>query len=205
MSKQEFIDAIAKSVQKYAPQFGIKVYSPIIAQACCESDYGTSYKAQFNNFFGLKYRKDRVNCHNGTFIDGSKEQRPSGLVPITDQWYSFETLDKGVLGYFQFINTTNYASLKGVTDPEQYLINIKAAKYATATDYVKTCMRFLNENGLTKYDDAPVKKSKFKVAIDAGHGSNPLYRKRSVGSFFQRSTFHFQLAQCVLHRHIYVF
>lgn len=181
MSKQEFIDAIAKSVQKYAPQFGIKVYSPIIAQACCESDYGTSYKAQFNNFFGLKYRKDRVNCHNGTFIDGSKEQRPSGLVPITDQWYSFETLDKGVLGYFQFINTTNYASLKGVTDPEQYLINIKAAKYATATDYVKTCMRFLNENGLTKYDDAPVKKSKFKVAIDAGHGSNTAGKRTPNG------------------------
>ena len=34
LNKQEFIDAIAKSVKKYAPQFGIYVYSPIIAQAC---------------------------------------------------------------------------------------------------------------------------------------------------------------------------
>ena len=108
MTKQEFIEAIAKSVIKYAPQFNIKCHSAIIGQACCESGYGSSPKGQRNNFFGLKYREGRVNCHNGTFIDGSQEQRADGhYEQIVDIWYTFETLDKGVLGYFQFINTVN--------------------------------------------------------------------------------------------------
>ena len=96
MTRQEFIENIAKYVIKYAPQFNVKVYSPIIAQAILESDCGTSYKGQRNNFFGLKYRKDRVTCHNGTFVDESKEQNPDGSYrDITDQWYSFENMEKG--------------------------------------------------------------------------------------------------------------
>ena len=172
MTKQEFIEQIAKSVIKYAPQFNIKCHSAIIGQACCESGYGTSPKGQRNNFFGLKYREGRVNCHNGTFIDGSQEQRADGhYEQIVDRWYTFESLDKGVLGYFQFINTVNYASVKGVTDPEQYLTNLILAHYATSKDYVKTVMDYVRREGLTRYDDIQTKE-KFKVAVDAGHGSN---------------------------------
>ena len=171
MTHQEFIDAIAGYVKKYAPQFGIKVCSPIIAQACLESGYGTSYKAQFHNYFGLKYRPNRVTCNNGYFKDGGSEQETDGsYTPIETDWYSFENMDMGVLGYFQFINTTNYASLKGVTDPYQYLVNIKACNYATSKDYVKNVWNVVQSNGLTKYDDIQTK-SLFKVAVDAGHGS----------------------------------
>ena len=174
MTKQEFIEAIAKSVIKYAPQFNIKCYSAVIGQACCESAYGTSPKGQRNNFFGLKYREGRVTCHNGTFIDGSKEQRPDGHYDdIVDRWYTFENLDKGVLGYFQFTNTTAYASCKNITDPEQYLTNLKKVGYASSHDYVKTVMDYIANNGLTKYDDVQsTAKASFKVAVDAGHGSN---------------------------------
>ena len=38
MTRQEFIAAIADGVKKYAPQYGIKVYSPIIAQAILVQD-----------------------------------------------------------------------------------------------------------------------------------------------------------------------
>lgn len=181
MTKQEFIEAIAKSVIKYAPQFNIKCYSAVIGQACCESSYGTSPKGQRNNFFGLKYRKGRVTCHNGTFIDGSREQRPDGHYDdIVDSWYTFETLDKGVFGYFQFINTVNYASVKGVTDPEQYLTNLRAAGYASSLDYVKTVMKYVDDNGLTRYDDVSAP-SKFKVAVDAGHGSKTAGKRTPDG------------------------
>ena len=37
MTHQEFIEAVAKGVKKYAPAYGIKVHSPIIAQAILES------------------------------------------------------------------------------------------------------------------------------------------------------------------------
>lgn len=181
MTKQEFIEQIAKSVKKYAPQFGIKVHSPIIAQAVLESACGTSPKGQRNNFFGLKYREGRVTCHNGTFIDGSQEQRTDGTYyGIVDKWYTFENLDKGVLGYFQFINIANYSSVKGITDPEQYLKNLRASGYASSLEYVKNLMKVINENNLTRYDDMPTK-AKFKVAIDAGHGSNTAGKRTPDG------------------------
>lgn len=181
MTKQEFIENIAKYVIKYAPQFNIKVHSPIIAQACLESGFGTSYKAQFHNYFGLKYRPNRVTCNNGYFKDGGSEQRTDGsYVPISTDWYSFENMEKGVLGYFQFINTTNYASVKNISDPYQYLVNIRAAGYATSLDYVKKVWKTLQDNGLTRYDDM-TEKSKFKVAVDAGHGSNTAGKRTPCG------------------------
>lgn len=182
MERQEFIKQIAKSVQKYAPQFNVKVCSPIIAQAVLESDCGNSDKGKRNNFFGLKYREGRVNCHNGLFVDVSKEQNADGSYrDIVDKWYTFETLDKGVLGYFQFTNTISYASCKNVTDPEQYLKNLKAVGYASSLDYVKNVMNVVREEGLTKYDTTENIKAKYKVAVDAGHGSNTAGKRTPSG------------------------
>ena len=153
MTHEEFINAIAASVQKYAPQFGIKVCSPVIAQAILESGWGTTNKAKYHNYFGMKYREGRLTCHSGTFVDGSQEQLSNGqYVPVKDQWYKFDSLDKGVLGYFQFINTKNYANLKGVTDPRTYLENIRNDGYATSLKYVDNLMRVITTNNLTRFD-----------------------------------------------------
>ena len=78
MNKQDFIEEIAKAVIEIAPAYGINVVSPIVAQACLESAYGTENKAKYHNYFGLKFRAGRLNCHNGTFIDTSKEQNSDG-------------------------------------------------------------------------------------------------------------------------------
>lgn len=181
MSKDEFMDSIAKYAQKYAPQFNIKVISPIVAQSVIESSFGTSTKALHHNYFGLKYRKGRVTCNNGTFFDGGSEQNPDGSYrPITDSWYSFANMEMGVLGYFQFTNIANYSSIKNVTDPYQYLVNLKAAGYATSIDYVKNVWHVVQKYGLTKYDDLPLQ-STYKVAVDAGHGSNTAGKRTPDG------------------------
>ena len=135
--------------------FDIGVCSPIIAQACLESAYGTSYKAQYNNFFGLKYRKDRVTCNSGVFNDGGSEQNPDGSyssLSDSTKWYAFENIEMGVLGYFQFINISNYSNLKGVTDPYKYLQNIKEDGYATSLDYADNVYAVIKKWDLTKYD-----------------------------------------------------
>lgn len=153
MTKESFIKSIAGAVKVLAPKYGICVVSPIVAQACLESAYGTSKKAKHHNYFGLKYRKDRVSCHNGYFNAGGSEQNADGsYVPIQTDWYSFADLFSGVEGYFQFINTANYANLKGVTDPHKYLELIKEDNYATSLDYVKNVWRVVESNQLTQYD-----------------------------------------------------
>ena len=150
---EAFVKKIAPIVQKIAPKYGLYSYSAIIAQACLESAYGTSAKAQKHNYFGLKYRAGRVNCNSGTFTDSSKEQNADGSYrTISTEWFAFANMEKGVEGYCQFVNIANYKALKGVTDAEQYLKAIKAAGYATSISYVDNVMAVVRKYNLTKYD-----------------------------------------------------
>lgn len=153
MTHAEFIEKIAAAVAKFAPKYGICVNSPIIAQACLESGYGTSYKAQHHNYFGLKYRAGRVTCHSGKFTDGSTEQNPDGSYrQITDEWYEFDSLEAGVEGYFQYINIARYSNLKGVTDPHKYLELIREDNYATSLTYVENVFSVVKSQYLERFD-----------------------------------------------------
>lgn len=155
MSKQEFIKQIATLVKKYAPSYGIKVYSPIIAQACLESAYGTSELAvNACNFFGLKYRNGRCKTCIGIYNKVGSEQNADGSYTSSAmQWCKFADMENGVIGYFDFTNISNYASLKGVTDPREYLEKIKAAGYATSLSYVDNVMAVIKNWDLTQYDE----------------------------------------------------
>ena len=54
MTKEQFIENVAKYVKKYAPLYGIKCYSAVISQAILESACGTSELAIYvYNFFVL--------------------------------------------------------------------------------------------------------------------------------------------------------
>ena len=67
-------------------------------------------------------------------------------------------MEEGVIGYFDFINISNYQSVKGVTDPLEYLENIRDAGYATSLKYVANLMAVIEKYNLTQYD--PVGKEK---------------------------------------------
>ena len=149
-----FIEQIARLVVKYAPSYGIAVHSPIIAQAILESASGTSELAvNANNYFGLKYRKGRCKTCIGIYHKVGSEQNTDGSYTSSAmQWCKFDSMENGVIGYFDFINISNYANLKGVTDPRKYLENIKADGYATSLKYVDNLMAVIKRYDLTKYD-----------------------------------------------------
>jgi hypothetical protein len=68
---------------------------------------------QHHNYFGLKYRANRVDCNNGYFKDGGSEQLANGAyIPISTDWYSFANMDMGVKGYFQFIQNGPYVAAR---------------------------------------------------------------------------------------------
>lgn len=149
-----FIEQIAPIIQKYAPQYGIKVCSPIIAQAILESASGTSELAiNAHNYFGLKYRANRCPSACGVYYKvGSEQNKDGSYTSSAMQWMKFVNMDNGVKGYFDFINIPNYSNLKSVTSPEAYLKNIKSAGYATSLNYVQNLMNVINKYNLTKYD-----------------------------------------------------
>lgn len=172
-----FIDEIASYVQKYAQLYGIKVHSPIIAQAILESAKGTSELAvNANNFFGLKYNTAQPNrCPTaiGYYVKKGSEQNADGTyTSSTMLWQKFDNMEHGVIGYFDFINSSRYANLKGVTDPKTYLENIKADGYATSLKYVDNLMAVIGQYNLTQYDDTESESVMRTVFLSAGHGGS---------------------------------
>lgn len=151
MSKEEFISTIAKAIQKYAGSYGIKVHSPIIAQAILESGWGESKLAsKYHNYFGLKcgtkWTGKSVN------LTTQEEYTIGTLTTIKDNFRVYDSLDEGVKGYFEFIQLSRYSNLKGITDPQTYLETIKADGYATSSTYVSNNMKLINQYKLTQYD-----------------------------------------------------
>ena len=151
MTNNEFIKKIADCVDKYAYLYGIEVHSPIIAQAILESGWGKSGLAsKYHNYFGLKcgssWKGKSVNM-------ATKEEYKVGtLTNIRDNFRVYDSMEAGVKGYFEFINTKRYANLKGVTSPEEYVKRIKADGYATSSTYVNNIMRVIRDNKLTRFD-----------------------------------------------------
>lgn len=173
-----FIKQIAPIIQKYAKAYGYKVASPIIAQACIESAYGTSslgYK--YHNYFGMKCGSS----WKGTSVKlaTKEEYKPGQLTNIKDNFRVYEDMEDGVKGYFVFISAKRYANLKDATTAKEYLEMLKADKYATSSTYVHTNMSCISKYDLTKYDDLN--------AIDAGQTVNaevedmPTIKKGSRG------------------------
>lgn len=151
MTNNEFIEKIAKYVKKHAYVYGIEVHSPIIAQAILESGWGKSGLAsKYHNYFGLKcgssWKGKSVNM-------ATKEEYKVGtLTNIRDNFRVYDSMEAGVKGYFEFINTKRYANLKGVKSPEEYVKRIKADGYATSSTYVDNIMRVIRDNKLTRFD-----------------------------------------------------
>lgn len=179
MTQSEFIRELARLVQKYAPQYGILVCSPIIAQGILESGRGTSELAvKANNYHGLKYKPGRCPTASGVYHKVGSEQNADGTYTSSAmQWFKFDSMEDAVIGYFDFINNARYANLKGQTDPYQYLVDIRADGYATSLKYVENVYRVVQEYNLTQYDtiikvEGGNSMDKKRVCIDAGHFKN---------------------------------
>lgn len=146
-----FVEKIGPLIQKESKERGYKVASPIIAQACVESAFGTSSLAyKYHNYFGMKcgssWKGKSVNLK-------TKEEYTAGvLTTIRDNFRVYDSMEEGVKGYFDFISMKRYANLKEANSPRQYLEFIKADGYATSSSYVATNMNVLEKYNLTRFD-----------------------------------------------------
>ena len=147
-----FIAQIGPIIQLYAKNRGYKIASTVIAQACCESAFGTSslgYK--YHNYFGMKcgssWKGKSVNMAT------HEEYTPGQLTSIRDNFRVYDSMEEGVAGYYDFINWSRYANLKTAATPKQYAEMLKADGYATSSTYVNTLMKIVNNYNLTAWDN----------------------------------------------------
>lgn len=168
-----FIQKIANIAQIVAPEFGIEVVSPCIAQAILESDRGRSSLAiNAHNYHGLKFSPGRVKSCSGKVTKTGYEQDLNGNKTYSKMvWCKFDSMEKGVRGYFEFLDTTRYANLKHVKDPKTYVELIKADGYATDPQYVSKVMSIIKTYNLTQYDIGGAN-MQHHVFLSAGHGGS---------------------------------
>lgn len=182
MTNSEFIEQIAKYVKKYAYVYGIEVHSPIIAQAILESGWGKSTLAsKYHNYFGLKcgstWKGKSVNMIT------KEEYKVGTMTSIRDNFRVYDSMEDGVKGYFNFINTSRYSNLKGVKSPEEYALRIKFDGYATSSRYVDNIMRVIHDNKLTRFDrngDGNMKKEELTGKVLSGEEIIDILAKRTI-------------------------
>ena len=178
MADELFIRQIAALCQRFGPQYGILVNSPIIAQAILESGHGQSELAMnAHNYFGIKYKlksngsKRCPTALDEPYIKVGSEQNPDGSYNSYEmQWFKFPNMESGVKGYYDFINVSTYANLKGVKSPDEYCRLIKQDGYATSTNYAQNLMTVIENYNLMQYDNIQnEEKIMLRLALGAGH------------------------------------
>lgn len=151
---KKFIETIAPMIVKCAKERGYKIASTVIAQACCESAFGTCALSPYHNYFGMKcgsaWKGASVNMKT------KEEYTPGTLTSIKDNFRAYSSMEEGVKGYFDFISAKRYANLKTATTYRQYAEFLKADGYATSSTYVNTLCTIVEKYNLTQYDDFSV-------------------------------------------------
>lgn len=147
-----FINLIAPIIQAECKTRGYSYPSAIIAQACCESAYGTSLLGyKYHNYFGMKcgssWKGKSVN------LTTKEEYTVGTLTTIKDNFRVYDTDEEGVAGYFDFISASRYQNLKSATSSKNYLELIKQDGYATSSTYVNTVYGIVTKYNLTQYDN----------------------------------------------------
>ena len=138
MTKQQkqFITDIYKLCKQYGRAYDNICPIAVTAQAVNESRWGQSLLARdYHNYFGLKASST---WQGKTAKLKTKEEYKKGhLVTVYATFRAFDDMPQGVEGYYKFINTKRYANLKNLSDPLQYLTNIRQDGYATSYTYVQ--------------------------------------------------------------------
>lgn len=156
---KNFIEKIAPFAQvEY--QKGKKILPSVcIAQACCESSYGTTEKMKnANAMLGVKVGKNKVHFgsawHDKAYDTMTKECYDGKTYEnIHDFFRAYDTLQDCITDYYDIL--CSCSRYKGAVDEKDCLKAIKAIKaggYATSPTYIQTVTSIIRTNNLTRYD-----------------------------------------------------
>lgn len=136
--------------------------SVCIAQACCESAYGTS-KAMVgaNGLFGFKVGRGVKygTAWKGKSYNTKTKEFYGQYVSIRDNFRAYDTVEEAVEDYMDLLcSLSRYKAAVCETDPRKCITAIKNGGYATSPTYINTIMSIIDKYGLTKYDDVVTEK-----------------------------------------------
>ena len=142
--QEEFISKLGKLAQAERRKRSKWVLPSVcIAQACCESAYGTSAKMiNANAIFGIKVGKSKAHFgtawHDKAYSTKTKEcYDGKTYIEITDMFRAYDTIRDSVEDYYDMLGTcSRYKACIGETDAVKCITAIKNAGYATSLTYI---------------------------------------------------------------------
>lgn len=144
-----FCKDIAFYINKFAKSYGIECKVGVLAQAIIESNYGESLLSKnYHNYFGMKCGSHWTGKSVSLM---TREEFNGASVKLKDSFRCYASMNDGVKGYFDFINTNRYANLKGVSDYRTFFTLLKADGYATSSSYVNTLCNIVESNRLEQF------------------------------------------------------
>lgn len=133
--------------------------SVCIAQACCESAYGTSTKMiNANAVFGIKVGSSKAHFGKSwkdkAYSTKTKEcYDGKTYVEITDMFRAYDSIGDSVEDYYDMLATcSRYKGCLNQADPQACITAIKNGGYATSPTYVSTIMSIIDKYNLVLYD-----------------------------------------------------
>lgn len=131
--------------------------SVCIAQACCESAYGTSQRMiHANALFGFKVGSGVKygTAWKGKYYNTMTREVYSGKnYNIRDKFRAYDTVDESIEDYYDLIGkSSRYANAIGKTNPRVVITAIKNGGYATDPNYIPIILSIIDKYGLTKFD-----------------------------------------------------
>jgi len=156
----DFIAMIAPIAIEICKQKKKKVLPSVcIAQACCESAYGTSPKmVNAKAVFGIKVGKNKVHFGNAwkdkAYNTKTKEcYDGKTYVEITDLFRAYDSIRDSVEDYYDMLGAcSRYAGCIGELDYVKAITAIKKGGYATSPTYISTITSIIRKYNLTQYD-----------------------------------------------------
>ena len=180
-----FINKMIPIAQAQAKKHDGKLFPSVcIAQACCESAYGTSPKmVRANAVYGIKVGKSKY--HFGTawkdkaYSTATKEcYDGKTYTNIVDMFRAYDSVEDATEDYMDMLcHCSRYKKALNSASPRDSIYGIKNGGYATAPDYVTTIMNIIRKYELERYD--PGNKDAHNPYDDPG---NIIIKKGSKGS-----------------------
>lgn len=150
MENKKFIAQMAAAALKWYSMYKI-LPSLTIAQACLESRWGESGLAKdCHNYFGMKWTST---CKTEYKEYTTTEQKPDGTpYEVKARFRKFSSADEGIKGYYDFLNYSRYANLKGQTDYREVCQLIRTDGWATDISYTSKLIAIIKQYNLWQYD-----------------------------------------------------
>ena len=155
-----FINKMIPIAQAQAKKHDGKLFPSVcIAQACCESAYGTSPRmVRANAVYGIKVGKNKVHFGKAwkdkAYSTTTKECYDGKTYQnIVDMFRAYDSVEDATEDYMDMLcSCSRYKKALNCSSPRISIYEIKNGGYATAPDYITTIMNIIRKYELEKYD-----------------------------------------------------